>query len=549
MRRFIIYGVLSLAILAACYRWKRSDVPPRDLFTGTDAPSVVRVWRYVSDSAERQALRGTGESLLGLNVVGPLELRSIRLEGDSLVGLQVVSPAGRRSGAGPAEGSILRTAIALRDITNLEVRRLDGLQTGLAVVGVATAVLAVIALVAAVTFDAPSFGVGSWDAYCQGQYGCASCPLVYSWTDTGWRLDSGTFGGALARALQRTDLDNLDFATPEGRILRLRVTNELAETDHLDALGVLAVDHALGTVVAPDASGAVHVFRDPARPIAAQDFRGADELRRVRARDGYAWVSAVAGRDSSRAEDVRDGLVLKFVRPAGADVGHLVLDGHNTVWATQLLTEWLAARGPGLAAWYDSLESDPIHARRAFAPVAREGFLSARLLTRGGWRTAGQFWEAGPEILKRQVLHLDLSSVPGDTVIIRLESAPAFWRIDQVAMGFGEDEPAVSRELPLVKAVAAEGRDVRDLLGADDRRYLTLETGDRADLEFEAPESPLAARTYLLRSSGWYRIHAPAHATTDQALLTRVDREPLALSRIAVGRLNQLLATASASSP
>lgn len=61
-----------------------------------------------------------------------------------------------------------------------------------------------------------------------------SCPLVYSWDGQRWRLDSGTFGGAIMPALARTEVDNLLHAVPVGDSLRLRITNELNETDHLD---------------------------------------------------------------------------------------------------------------------------------------------------------------------------------------------------------------------------------------------------------------------------------------------------------------------------
>jgi hypothetical protein len=39
---------------------------------------------------------------------------------------------------------------------------------------------------------------------------------------------------------------------------RLKVANELRETDYVDALHVLAVDHEAGLAVAPDASGGNH---------------------------------------------------------------------------------------------------------------------------------------------------------------------------------------------------------------------------------------------------------------------------------------------------
>jgi hypothetical protein len=48
-------------------------------------------------------------------------------------------------------------------------------------------------------------------------------------------------------------------------------------------------------------------------------------------------------------------------------------------------------------------------------------------------------------------------------------------------------------------------------------------------------------RSYLLRSNGWYRIHAPIASTVDAALLGPVENEPGGLSRIATWMLNQTI--------
>lgn len=464
---------------------------------------------------------------------GPREVRVVTRDGKyRITGVTIAAD----SIAGLTPDSV-RAAFALADVTRVEVRHLDVGRTVLAVSGVALVALGV----AAIAQSDPEPVPVATPIY--------SCPLVYSWDGNGWRLDSGTFGGAIVAALRRTDVDNLEFAVADRGTVRLRIVNELRETDYIDALGVIAVDRAAGVIVAPDPRGGLHAFRNLSMPIRAADLRGRDALPRVAARDEWYWASAPSARDTAIAADVRDGIELVFLRPPGATEAHLVVDGNNTMWATLLVGEWVAARGPGVQAWYDSMNADPRRAMRDFAPLAREGFLTASIATGSTWAVAGQYPEAGPEISKQQVLHLDLRGVRGDTVRVRLETVPGFWLIDRAAIAFGADEQFTTRPLELAHAHRAGGLDVRNLVNAADGAELVLETGESAELAFAVPAAPAGTeRSYVLRSTGWYRIHeAGAHA--DSTMLARIAREPLALSRIAVGRLNDALAQGSGARP
>ena len=368
-----------------------------------------------------------------------------------------------------------------------------------------------------------------------------SCPLVYSWDGSGWRLDSGTFGGAIMRALQRTDVDNLDHLVVIDGTLRLRVSNELRETDHVDRLELLVVDHPAGTRVVPDHRGGLHVVRRPAAPVTAHDFDGRDVLQSVRSADGQGWESRRVLRDPARS--VRDGLVLRFARPAGASAAHLLLEGNNTPWSAALMGEWVAARGAGVEAWYDSLNANPRLARSLGQRVAQEAFLGVWLRTESGWTRRGLFWEAGPEISKRQVMHLDLRGVRGDTVEVRLEAPPAFWWIDAVLLEAARYETIRVHHVPAIGGIAHDGMDPRAGLAAIDGRYLTLEPFQWAELTFAAPppEPGATERSYLLSSNGWYKIRTPQLASADAGLLAQVETEPGGLSRAATQKLNQAI--------
>jgi len=497
-------GAAAALLLAGCMTWHTAAQPPRDLLA---AHPPVKVRAVLADGR-------------WLTLYRPF------IRNDSLGGTP--DTARRRE----------PTMVSLADVHHLEVERVNAAGTVVAVAGVGLGVAAVVAMVNAVEkIDLrPVQTSSNWDMK-------MSCPLVYSWDGRHWRLDSGTFGGAIVEALQRTDLDNLDFATPEDGVLRLRVANELAETDHLDALAVLAVDHEPGVTVAPDPQGGIHTLGTLVAPVRATDDRGADALPRVRDADGRSWESAMSGRDPRVAADLRSGLELAFVRPAGARRAHLVVDGNSSTWGSVLLGQFIAAHGNATQAWYDSLNAAPAAARAVQARLAREAFLAASVRTDTGWAPVGLFWEAGPEVVKRQVMDVDLSGVAGDTVIVRLQSAPSFWTVDRVAMDFTADRPVTVRELPLLAARSDAGRDVAPLIRAVDHRDYALAHGDAALVTFAVPPLPAGtARTWLLRSTGWYRVDTPESGAPDPVALGSVAHDSLAVGRASVARLNTALA-------
>jgi hypothetical protein len=446
-----------------------------------------------------------------------LEISHARIAGDSLQGVV------------PTVRGDLAVSIPLGDVRSVEVEHVN---VPLTVVAVAVALGVTALIIAAATPQPP--------APAPTQVG--SCPLVYSWDGHNWRLDSGTFGGAIMTALERTDLDNLDYATPADGVLRLKVANELDETEHVNALRVLAVDHDPAVAVAPDPAGRIHTLGKLVAPVRAVDFHGRDALARVAAADGWNWESVPTGRDTSRLGDIRDGLELTFIRPRAAQHAHLVLDGNNTPWAAHLLGELVRAHGAGTQAWYDSLNARPAAATALGRQIAREAFLTAAVWTGDRWAPQGLFWEAGPEVVKRQVLDLDLSGTRGDTVRVRLESVPSFWLIDQVALDFTADRPLVVHDLQLTEGRDRHGRDVRPFIEAVDSQYYVMETGDAAELQYRVPSLPAGlARSFMLRSTGWYRVHQPETGPGDTAMLRRVASDPFGVSREAVALLNTAL--------
>src|SRR2546425_688789 len=321
---------------------------------------------------------------------GILVVRNPFISGDSLVWLR---PAADEPAAGDAPPREQRQGIPLAQIRSVQVREVDAAKTTLLVVGT---VGLVALLVAAASYDPWGSGHSGGSSGTGGSCDyCSSCPLVYSWDGHRWRLDSGTFGGAIMHAHARTDVDNLDFVQPDHGVMRLKLANEQRETDYVDALSVLAVDHDSGLTVAPDAAGGLHTIGALTSPVAARDFRGRDALAQVRAADGWNWESSPGGRAAMTVADLRDGLELAFPRRGGAGTARLVVDGNVTAWAALMMERFVAAHGRATQAWYDSLDRDTQGARRLGEALARQAFLSAAVLVDGRWQPQGLIWDAG----------------------------------------------------------------------------------------------------------------------------------------------------------
>ncbi|HEU4939982.1 MAG TPA: hypothetical protein VFT97_00020, partial [Candidatus Eisenbacteria bacterium] len=400
-------------------------------------------------------------------------------------------------------------------------------------------------IVAADDHDSPPVAAppssGSSGGSGDGCFMC-SCPLLYSYDGDDWVLDSGTYGGAFLKPFAYTDYDILESLRNQHDLLRMRLRAGDKETDHIDELGIIAIDHDLSTTIATDMDGIVHSVGATTPPLAARDSRGRDALPSVLSADGRSWESLLAVRDTASAEDLRESLTLEFPRPPGAAAARLVLRANKTAWAGHLMRAFVAAHGTATQSWYAAMDADSARALGFRRALEQEIHLSVSVWEGERWVRQSSVWGGGPEVQKTHAIPLDLSRVRGDRIRIRLESSPSFWLVDWVALDTTPERPVTLREVTMRSAIAPDGRDVTPELLQKDGRDLLLETGEVVELTLDAPPTPPgSARTYLSRTTGWYRYHAPETGPADTALLDYLLREPHGISKMSIAWMNAAL--------
>ena len=381
----------------------------------------------------------------------------------------------------------------------------------------------------------------SWD-FGSGASGTSSCPLIYSYDGSSYQPDAEIFAGAIFKAAEKPDWDNLNFLKESEGRYRLKMANVFDETQQVDFVHLLVIDHPAGTQVVASQAGQLFTLSDLQTPRSAQDFAGADVKASVRKTDGAFWLSNPFGRNLQDPSELRDGIVLEFERSATASSAALLLNVQNTLWASDIQKKLLALPGAELPEWYKTLNSSVDARMELMRMMVREGLLRVYVWddAQSLWRPAGHVWEIGTALAKDVVVDLDLIGLHSNTLKVKLECPPGAWIVNSAQLDFSYSTvPQMDQTLMPQKAVDQNGRDLLPLLQKADNRYYEMPaTLDEAWLEFSAP--PLKSgmeRSFIVKSGGYYTIHMPADTPPQMERLRTLLKEPGAFTRFALESL------------
>ena len=411
----------------------------------------------------------------------------------------------------------LAFTMARADVASLSVRKVKVLATIGVTVVVATVIVA--AIVAATEESKPPPTTTT-----------TSCPFVYSWDGKEFVLDAEPYGGATIRALERTDVTELEHLAPSNGRYRLLLTNEMDESQHTNRIDLMIVDHAPGVVVAVDPEGNPHAFQAVHRLVEARDQAGRDLLPWLRDKDQAIWHPDLeAASRNLPPSDTRDHITLTFDRPAGARNAYLLADAATAPWGARMIRTLLAMRGATLGLFYAAINSDEGARRKLHEWNEREElfYLGVEVEEGGRWVRQGHLIGGGPVVAETRAIPLDLSRVTGDRVRVRIHPPVGFWMFNAFRLADGEVAARAQVVAPL-SARDGAGKDVLATLARDDEAYDTFATNeDRAVVGFPAPpQAGGTERTVFARTRGWYEIRMGGLGIPDFAALRRTTDEP-----------------------
>jgi hypothetical protein len=219
-----------------------------------------------------------------------------------------------------------------------------------------------------------------------------------------------------------------------------------------------------------------------------------------------------------------------------------VITARNTFWADQLYGMFLDEFGTKADALRERMSDRTADEMRQWASEQYLPLSVSMKVAPDRWERIGQFELAGPMAWRQDVLEIDLSRIPGDSVELRLGSGFLFWQIDAVAFDTSPPVPISIQALAPDTALDQAGRDVRaSLLTEDGDLLVQPAVGDAAELSFRVP-APVTGmqRSLFLHAAGHYEILREPRSHEPDMRFLRGFREPGALSRYSRDRWTEL---------
>jgi hypothetical protein len=401
----------------------------------------------------------------------------------------------------------------------------------------------VIVAVAAAKASSKSTPVPVTTGCTAGQTNCVgSCPFVYSWDGTHYIFDAEPYGGAIARGLEKDDYSELSELKEEAGFYKLRMTNEVDETQMTNLTELWVVDHPAGSRVVPDMDGHLHTVSAPQTLLSAQDASGRDLLPWLRSTDRLIWEPPPVPDESG---SLQNDIVMTFPKPAGASQAKLVTNVATGLWGGAMVKQIAALRGRNLGRLYFELNHSSIARNKLARWEEREQIyrLPVYVEEPTGWHVRGVIPGTSAFISKDRILPLDVSHVQGDRLRIRIHPPAGFWALNSFAVDYTPDRPVSVQRLAPARAVDRDGINVLPALASVDRKYYEMPgMGDSADMSFATP--PVRAgseRTLILHSRGYYKLHIAETGEPDKATLRAFDKVPGSVVRFAAEQYNQSL--------
>lgn len=363
------------------------------------------------------------------------------------------------------------------------------------------------------------------------QQGGECCPLIFSWDGAEYILDAEPFGGSICEGIKRTEYCNLQFIEESDGLYRIRVSNELDETQYIDEIKLVVVEHPKGVSVAPAISGKIHTFTDPIAPVNAHITGGDHIASLIKAHDEVFWRSSMTTEKGEAMQHLRDTLVVEFPRPADAMSVKLLTNIRTTVWGAQMGQVFLKLYGNQLNDWYDEVNNFGPAFDRVLTWYLNEELyvLKVYVETTNGWQVKELMYGSGPLVSDNKVYHLDISDVTGDKLRIMLTPPVNFWAVDYCAVEYSKDVPVDVVEVSASTAITENSVDVISLLGKEDGEYVIMPyKGQYVEMTFAVDpcDDPGFVRSVILKANGYYQIHLDSSGEPQTELIQRIQTEP-----------------------
>jgi hypothetical protein len=329
----------------------------------------------------------------------------------------------------------------------------------------------------------------------------SSCPFIYVDNGEEFVFTGELYPGIITANQMRDDyllLPNLNQVDNEYSI---KITNELKEIQHTDFVQLMEIEHAKDLIVLLDKNGNPHTFSNIISPTSVQVDNMISKNKSVLAKDDTFYLFNSQLNNSSSTRNIE----LSFNKPHQTDNAKLFLTVKNSMWLDYVFGKFNEQFGT----YYNQFQKDQqnVSAEKSNAWMNEQNIpLSVYLKTDKGWELVEKINAVGPMATRDIAVPIDLNTVKGEEVVIKLETGFMFWELDYVGIDYTQNVALDINYRTPNKAIDDNGVDVTpQLLAADNNFFVQPNVGDQVVVTFTTSvNNPDLKRSLFIKNRGYY---------------------------------------------
>lgn len=323
----------------------------------------------------------------------------------------------------------------------------------------------------------------------------AMCPYVYMEQEGDYQFCGELFGSAWHSSLERDDYLPLPDIEIGEKVCKLKISNELNQVQYINRIKLFMVENDGMDKILLDSNGIPHTCNALNPPFKAISNTGTDESLLMNDVDDLPYTfNNLQGTKHSGTTYID----VSFPFSAKLDKCKLVVRAKNSIWIDRILKE-ITHKSPGLVT-FNHIQEKEMYKQEC--ETENSLALKVYLLTNEKWVLQGELPAVGPLAYRELLLPIDLSSVKGNELKIRLQTGFMFWDVDYVAVDFSKDKSYICEEI----SVSSDLQNHTIFLENTDHHYIELNKKDDVLLlEFKIPEHMLRKnKSLFLHAEGYY---------------------------------------------
>lgn len=325
---------------------------------------------------------------------------------------------------------------------------------------------------------------------------CA-CPQVESVAGQATEFHGSLFPGAIFKSLKRDDHLILDNVLVDEGNINLKIFNNLPETEYIDQVQVLEVDHNGYEYLGVNIENKFVSYNEAETSTLSLAGNSNNVTNTLNYRDNLIYKF-----DNLDSPDELNSITLKFDKSNFSGDTKLIIRGKQTQWLETVANYIFLNIGKSYNNWVkrrDRMPADKWLEKNEWQGVALNVFLKVN----DKWKLVGSHHDGGTMSMRELVMDIDLKKVTGSTFEIKLESAYKIWELDYVGITDQWSENLTVSSLDIQSIVDEDGRDISNTVAVDDGNY-HIQEGEGSYVNLIAKGPSLGSSTIVLQGTGYY---------------------------------------------